>query len=205
MKSFKLMMAAMVWMVAAVVGVNTVWAAGGNWSPLPVSEMAAKGATHVYTIKYSDLAASTSTNTAVIYTNVAVKAKQGVECVAEMLVTAFDTGNTNFTGSTLLKVGDSTDDDMYLTSTELASDGTEVFLKRGVREAQTLTLTTASVAATNGTFACVTNVTIAAVAGQKVYTSDAKLYFTLTPNAEEALSANTSGEVRVYFRIFDAR
>jgi hypothetical protein len=52
----------------------------------------------------------------------------------------------------------------------------------------------------------VTNATVASTAtaaelGRKLYASAGSLVFTLTPNAEEALSANTSGEVRMYLRL----
>jgi hypothetical protein len=55
----------------------------------------------------------------------------------------------------------------------------------------------------------VTNATVASTAtvgvrAPQLYTSAKGLTFTFTPNAEEALSANTSGAVRFFFRIFDA-
>ena len=37
--------------------------------------------------------------------------------------------------------------------------------------------------------------------GRKVYTADDQIEIVFTPNAEEALAANTSGEVRFYFKI----
>jgi len=204
-----------------------------DWLALGVPEMAQhRGATHVAVIDYADLASYTTSNTAAVITN-AILAKTGVEFVELMLDTAFDTGNTNYTGSVAVKVGDGSDDDLFLTSTELASDGSEVFIKYGAPNSATITSTptkqtadflsgvtlqTISLTDTNGvtalavtglvqtTSAVLTNVTVASTAsigelGYKVYSSAGSLVFTLTPNSEEALSANTSGSVRLYFRL----
>lgn len=223
-----------------------------EFQPLSVPEAAWQGATHVAIIKYSDLTTST-TNTAQTLTN-AILANTAVECMGLHLVKAFDTGNTNYTGSVLLTVGDGSDADLFLASTELASDGTEVFVKYGRRDdAITATATsgpvtnlraTASALVTNvkavvtGTMTNVvcaawtgnvsyvesvtletntvlisqtlqTNTVVSAVTaagtsssiGRKLYTAAGDLVFTFTPNTEEALSANTQGEVWVYFRV----
>jgi hypothetical protein len=117
-------MAVAVWM--AVLVAAQAW----QWGALSVPEMAAHGgATHVAIFKYSDFTMAT-TNTAQTFTN-GVAARTGVECMGMVLDAAFDVGTTNYTGSCLLKVGDGSDDDLFLTSTELASDGTEVFVKYG--------------------------------------------------------------------------
>ena len=205
-------------MAIALIGfmfVGVVQAASTTWQTTSVPEMAAhRGATHCVVIKWSDLAASTDTNTAYAFTN-AILAKTGVEFVELMLDKAFDTANTNYTGSVLLKVGDGSDDDLFLTSTELASDGTEVWIKYGPPNAATV-VSTVTAATTNmiylgpgdttNTIAVMTNATVASAAtagelGRKLYASAGSLVFTLTPNAEEALSANTSGEVRMYLRL----
>jgi hypothetical protein len=212
-------------------------AATANWYATSLPEMAAhRGATHYALIKSSDFSAVTTTNTALSITN-AINAKTGVEFVELMMDTAFDTGNTNYTGSVDLKIGDGSDDDLFLTSTELASDGTEVFIKYGPPNAATIAsvLTRQAVNAltnvsaqtytptfiladgtTNTTAICtnvaqlaisvLTNATVASTAtigelGRKLYTSSGQIVFTVTPNTEEALSANTSGEVRCYFRL----
>jgi hypothetical protein len=186
-------------------------AATANWYATSLPEMAAhRGATHYALIKSSDFSAVTTTNTALAITN-AINAKTGVEFVELMMDTAFDTGNTNYTGSVALKIGDGSDDDLFLTSTELASDGTEVFIKYGPPDSATIVSTvtkqTVSLTDTNGVTALVmTNATVASTAtigelGRKLYTSSGQIVFTVTPNTEEALSANTSGEVRCYFRL----
>ncbi|MFA7333532.1 MAG: hypothetical protein WC130_04470 [Kiritimatiellia bacterium] len=117
--------------VALLSWLAPIWSQAASFRPLLEQEQAHLGATHVATITYADFT-ETNTNTAVTLTNVfAVAAKQGVQLMAMQLKTAFTTGNTNYTGSVLVEVGDGTDADLYLTSTELASDGTEVWIKFG--------------------------------------------------------------------------
>lgn len=98
--------------------------------PCTEQEKADLGATHCVTISYKDFTTST-TNTAQTYTSLPVQAKQGVELKAMMLREAFDSASTTYTHSCLLTVGDGNDTDRYLESTELAADGTEVWLKFG--------------------------------------------------------------------------
>lgn len=117
-------MAVVVAMVVAMVTVAQAY----TWRPLSVPEMARWGATHSLEFDYADMVDSTETNTAETIT-IALPAKTAAEFRAIILDTAFDTGNTNYTGSVALTVGDGSDVDLYLTSTELASDGTEVFVK----------------------------------------------------------------------------
>jgi hypothetical protein len=129
------------------------------------------------------------------------------------LVNAFDTGNTNYTGSLSLKVGDGSTTDLYLTSTELASDGTEVWLKFPPPHSATVTATyqTNSFLVAGGTTSTLVTcnaVTAAATIGElgrKLYTSSGSIVATLTPNAEEGVSANTAGEVQIFFRIRQRR
>jgi hypothetical protein len=135
-----------------------VWAGPAmawQWAALSVPEMSAHGgATHMAEFQWSDFT-QTSTNTAQTFTNT-IPAKRSLECIAMMLDTAYTIGTTNYTDSCLLKIGDGSDDDLFLTSTELASDGTEVFIKFG----PPYTYTAASTP-TFTTLAFGTNVTVA--------------------------------------------
>jgi hypothetical protein len=193
----------------AVVMVLAVAVQANEFRALSLPEMAAaNGATHMARFTYADLT-DTNVNTAQSFTNFAVGAKQGVELVCMVLEQAFDTGNTNYTGSCLLTVGDTDDADRFLTSTELASDGTEVFLKFARHEAQapTLTITYTNVVVDDLTNVAVKGVTAAAVQpvlGQQLYTAAKSITATFTPNADEAVDANTAGAVRLYWRVFDA-
>ena len=203
-KTMGLMIAAMLaW--ASVAGATAI-----DGRVLSLQERAAHaGATHCFTVDYSDLA-TTATNTAETLT-FAVSAKQSVRFVSMKLDTAFDTGNTNYTGSLAVTVGDGTDADLYLTSTELASDGSEVFFKfdSGYSSTVTVTPTTTALVYLGATTNLTTNTVVTSIAaayspgalGRKVYTADDTIDFTFTPNTEEATSANTSGLVKFYMII----
>jgi len=144
--------------------------ASAEWRAATQSEMDRTGANRVFEVDYTDLT-TTTTNTAQTLT-VAVPAKAAVQFMLMELDTAFDTANTNYTGSLAVIVGDGSNDDAYLTSTELASDGTEIWKKFGPTATR-----------------------------EKVYTVADTLDFKFTPNTEEAVSANTSGHASFYFRV----
>lgn len=94
-------------------------------------QQAVYGATHFVKIDFTDLTTS-ATNTAQVFTNIfPIVAKMGVQVVAMVLDRPFDSGNTNYTGSTLFQIGDSASSNLFLDTTELNVDGTEVFLKYG--------------------------------------------------------------------------
>jgi len=171
-----------------------------TFRPLPEQEQAYIGATHVATIGYADLT-DTNVNTAQTLTNVvSVEAKQGVQLVAMQLITAFNAGN-NATGSVAVIVGDGTDTDLYLTSTELNSNLTEVWLKYGRSvQAATSGVITNVIGATTNLVTVLTALTDD-VTGRKLYTASDTIDFTFTPNAVNSLSQNTAGEVRFYFKI----
>lgn len=190
-----------------------------EFRPLGVAEMAQWGATHVLDVDYSDLKKiedATTNNTPATIT-VAVPAKTAVELRAMILDEAFDTAETNYTGSCLLQVGDGSDVDLHLTSTELASEGTEVFVKfaplAAATAVSTVTPMTKSVyvaADGEGTNfvaqAVCTNATVAttvsvAELGRKASTSAQNVVLTFTPNADEALADNVQGKVRLFFRL----
>jgi hypothetical protein len=123
-------------MVAALglAGPGLAW----DWYPLSVPEMAANGgATHVALFDYEDFTGAESCWEA--FTN-AIPAKRSVEFVALKLDTAFERTAAT-TSSVSLKIGDGSDDDLFLTATELASDGTEVFIKYGPPHGATVTST----------------------------------------------------------------
>jgi hypothetical protein len=174
---------------------------GATFRPLPNESKADMGATHVAVITSADLAGAT-TNTCTI-TNVVTAAKQGYELVAMVLVTAFVDNATNAHASTAIIVGDGDDDNLYLTSTELNSVGTEVFLKYG-RDAEAVTITNV-VGTTTNTYIVRSAESVAAPAyGQKLYTAAGAITTTFTGTAAYALSTLDAGEVRLYFRVKDA-
>jgi len=98
--------------------------------PLNAAEGAAyDGATHVVIVEDEDLTTATSNTTQTL--TVSVLAKQGIELVAAVLEETFQDAGVSANNSLLITVGDGTDADMYLTSTQLCEDGTEVYLKFG--------------------------------------------------------------------------
>jgi hypothetical protein len=145
----KVMVGLVVAMLGAVVPTQAR-AQGFAWMPLSVPEMAAHGATHMALFTHESFS-ETATNTATSFTN-AVAAGIAVEFVKAVLDTAFDLGtaNTNWLGSMVLRVGDGSTTDLFLSDTELASEGTEVWAKWPP-------LTGYAVTSVNGTF--VTNKT----------------------------------------------
>lgn len=86
-------------------------------------------ANYCMVVTSDDFTATTTNATQTI--TIDMPADSGAQLIYMVMPVAFDTANTNATGSTTLQVGDGTDDDRYLTSTELASDGTEITMKFG--------------------------------------------------------------------------
>jgi hypothetical protein len=158
------------------------WAA--SLRPLTEQERAFYGATHEVEFTYADLT-ETNTNTAQqltfnVYSNTAVR---GVCLVVDE---AF-VGPTNNHFTLSLTVGDEGDTDRYFDATELSSAATNVWVKWPRSTWNT---------------GQSTNVTLAY--GEYVFTttSTTGLQFTVTPNAENAVSEATAGKVRVLLRMF---
>ena len=199
------------WVVMLVVLFMAMFCQAASWRPLPTESKAQMGATHVAVITYADLA-SGATNTFVL-TNAVPAAKQGYELVGMVLVTPFVDNATNGHNSTAIKVGDGDDDDLYLTSTELNIHGTEVYVKFP-REDRTFSTTklTNSIVYLNATTNLATNtiVYVSAAAdagsdfGRKLYTAAGAIKTTFTGTSPYPLSALAAGEVRLYFRVWDA-
>lgn len=200
-------------LVALLLMAMAVLPAGANdYRQLSISEMARFGATHAWTLTYKDFAASTSTNTALAITNV-VAANTAVFFKGMVLNDAFSVETTNYTGSCALIVGNGTDTDLFLASTELASDGSEVYVKYGPPStyAVTATMGTQAVAylglstnALTNTIIFTSNVTAAVtgtILGHVLYSSAGVIVATFTPNTEEALSQNVKGQVTLYLQL----
>ncbi len=106
---------------------------GATFRSLPNESKADFGATHVATITYADLASATNlaAGTYVVSNICPVAAKQSVEMVAMVLVSGFYDTATNGHSSTAVTVGDSTSATTFMTSTELNTNGTAVYIKYG--------------------------------------------------------------------------
>ena len=200
-------------MTVAVVLAVLAWAVPAQaweWLPLDTRQAAVYGATHMARFTYKDM---TATSGSQAFTN-SIPAKYAVEFVQQQLVTPFATAHAYKTNSVALIVGDGSDTDLFLASTELASDGTEVYAKFGPAHGYTITpvvtMQRATVIGATGitNALVVTNVTVTATAaagelGRKLYSTAGNLVFTFTPT-DEALSTQTAGEVRMFFRVFDS-
>jgi len=171
--------------LCAIMGMS---ASAGGVQPLRIEESVAWDATDVAIITYEDLTETTTNVAQTISDVMTVAAKQGLELVAAVLVTPFTDTATNAFASVAVTVGDGTDADLYLTSMELNSYGTEVYLQYG--------RTVWNSGTTN-------NVTLSY--GRKLYTAADTIDFVFTPTTGYALSALDAGEVRFYFRRFRAQ
>jgi hypothetical protein len=126
------------------------WLPAGATSihPLDVNQAAYYGATHMLEITAADLTTA-ATNTAQTITNVFyVASNSTVALVAMELVEEFSDDATNAFNSVTVSVGDGTDTDLYLQTTELAKYGSTVWIKPGRMWE-----------ATNTTVACITGLT----------------------------------------------
>jgi hypothetical protein len=179
-------------MAMAVMSVNAL---AVTCEPLSVPEMAAMDATHVVTLTHADLT-TTNLNTAqtVAVMNVATCS---VELVQMVLITAFD-ATTGVTDRCGIEVGDGTDVDLFMVSTEVDSDGTEVWQKFGRFSANTITTVVESV---TNTYTVLLGSSATERFGRKVYTSADTVDVVATPNSAIAVNDYTAGEIRLYFRV----
>lgn len=191
------------WMVVMVALAWTGCAWAADVYELGLEARANTRATHLVVLTHADLT-ETTTNTAQTLTTVLpVLAKQGVELVAAILKTPFTDDATNAFNSVTLKVGDGTDDDLYLTSTELNSYGTEIFLKFPPVDAITVTATTTSLTnatAITATTSVMSNVVYnsGATTGNLTYVSAVTLSKTPTAVVTAATAANGALGRKVY-------
>lgn len=176
-------------------------------------EAAAYGASYVTIIEYDDFAAFTETNGTHGITS-SIPAKVGLTMAGMILETAFnDARGSASTNSMLLTIGDGSDADYFLTSTEVAADSTEVFVQFSPVGAGTIvsTPTLQTVAVTNSavedTFPAtlVTNLTIASTftgsrLGQKYYSAAGSVVYTFTGAGGVIPSSLTSGKLKIYWR-----
>lgn len=194
MKFGKLIVAVLVIALSAI-GVRAV-----ELGPLPQESRAAWGATHFLRVTHADLT-ETDTNTAQTISSFAVTTNTAVEFVAMVLRRPFDSGDTNYTGSTLITVGDGSDADLFLTSTELNVDGTEVFIQYPPLPAYTISYTVLTNSLTNIYVNAITTTPTGSALGRKVYTANDTIDVVFTPNEEESLSALTNGVVDLLFKL----
>lgn len=161
-------------------------------------EAAAYGASYVTIIKAADMASFTETNGTHGITS-SVPAKVGLTMAGALLSTAFDDARgTASTNSILLTIGDGSDTDYYLASTQIAADSTEVFVQFAPLGAA-LTAQTLALTGTVQNVAVVTNIATS-LQGQKYYSTAGTVVYTLTGAGGVIPSSLTAGELKIYWR-----
>lgn len=117
-----------------LVAVLAVSLAGSSWGakfrPFGTQARVRFDATHFVEITHADLTTAT-TNTAQTLTTMNVLSNQGVQLVAMELIVAFSDDATNGHNTLSVTVGDGTDTDLYLQSTEINGNGSTVWIKYG--------------------------------------------------------------------------
>jgi hypothetical protein len=183
MKKFGLM----VWLeaigLAALMMVSSVRATSFDLVPLGIEDMARYGATHVLDVSYKDwVGYTTSTNTTAVNTN-AIPAGSMVQFVLMKLDGAWDC--ETYTDSLLIYSGWAADTDVFLESTELAKDGTEIFAN------------VTPIVQSEGT-----TVLYRATWGWKYCTTATNILTTFKQNSHgSCISSNIAGRVRLFFNI----
>lgn len=175
-------------------------------------EAAWYGASYVTIIEYDDLAAFTQTNGTHGITN-AVPAKTGLTLAGAILETAFNDSIAlgaagAVTNSIILTVGDGSDADYFLASTEIAADGTEVFVQFSPVGSGTIVVTPQTTliyptGTTNAGPAVMTNATAAftgARLGQKYYAAAGNVVYTFAGSGDTIPANLTQGRLKVYWR-----
>jgi len=145
-----------------------------------------RGWTHTQSVKWSDFAATAADNDTNTFSLFTVPAYSIVRNVGFRLKTAFD--DTGGGSSLTVKIGDATDDDGYVTATQVHLDGTEVFI-----------------AANTGAYFTGTDsgsATTANVVKGKTYTSAAEIKAVFTPSSYELEECN-AGEIIFFAEILD--
>jgi hypothetical protein len=178
---------------------------------------AAYGATYVQTITYADLNAFGAITNVTVGITSSIPAKVGLTMVGLILEEAFqDTGALNTANATTndlqITIGDGSDADYFLTATQIAADGTEVFVQFTPVAAGTIVVTPQTLALT-GTVqnvAVMTNATAAFTGsrlGQKYYSAAGVTVYTFVGAGlkgagipGDVMSAYTSGKLKVYWR-----
>lgn len=176
--------------------------------PLNIEAVALHKATHVCVLTHEDLTTADA-NTAQVIPVLTVPANSLVRVVKSELKVAFKDASDAAFNTNALTIGDGSDADRLLPSTELNVNGTEVILKQGPLGANfaAVTTTDATTEATVYALANALKVALNALIAQLnagpeyVYTSETTVNLTIGSMAEKALADIDVGEVHIYFSI----
>lgn len=190
--------------------------------PLSNDEMAKHGATHLVIVTHEDLTEETA-NTAQTIALLSIPANKAVRFVKHRLITPFKDASDAAFNTTAATIGDGSDADRFLQSTELNENGTEVDLKMGMSAAGVAALTAATVATADGSDAATTQTLANALKAEVnkiitdigairtaligspwfVYTSADTVDLVVNSMADKSLSDIDTGEVHFYFELAD--
>ena len=176
-------------------------------------ESAAYGATYVTIIDAEDLASFGAVTNATVAITSTVPAKVGLTMAGMILEAGFNDsialGATGaITNSILLTVGDGSDADYFLTSTQIAADGTEVFVQFSPVASGTIAITPQTTliypaGTTNAGPAVMTNATAAFTGsrlGAKYYAASGSVVYTLVTAGDTVLEDISTGKLKIYWR-----
>lgn len=175
-----------------------------SFRPLDSIEAATYGASHVQEITYEDMAEWIQTNGTHGVTS-SIPAGSGLTFVGMTLPTAFNDSialgaASAVTNSLLLTVGDGSDVDYYMTSTQIAADGTEVFVQFAPIGGVSITPQTLALTGTVQNVAVVTNVATALL-GDKYFSSAGSVIYTFTGAGGHIPADLEQGAVRLFWRL----
>jgi hypothetical protein len=174
-------------------------------------ESAAYGASYMQIIEYDDLTPFGALTNATVGITSAVPAKVGLTMAGMILEVAFQDGANSganaTTNSITVAIGDGSDADYFLTATEVAADGTEVFVQFSPVASGAIAITPQTVSVTNngGSPAVVvmTNATAAFTGsrlGAKYYASAGVVVYTFATAGDTILGNLQTGRLKVYWR-----
>jgi hypothetical protein len=163
---------------------------------------AAYGATYVQILDFNDLLPFGALTNATVGITSAVPAKVGLTMAGMILETAFqdnaNSGANQTTNSITLSVGDGTTATYYMSATEIAADGTEVFVQFAPLGAA-ITIQDLALTGTVQNVKVVTNV-VTSLQGQKYYAAAGVKVYTFTTAGDTILGNMTAGRLKVYWR-----
>lgn len=157
---------------------------------LPVESAAALGYNYEVVITHEDLTAAGTTQTL----TATIPANHYVKGGLHVLDTEFTDGGATI-GTVSYTVGDGSDADLYLTSTQVESSGAVVSYKAPINGPQLAANMTSSTTAAEVALAF-------AAQNGKVYTSADTLDFAFTANADQLANLN-AGKLRFFFSMVD--
>lgn len=189
MRFERLAVTVLVGCLAALVGVRMALATEVKLQEMPVQGKAAFGATHMLELSYEDFSGYVGSNITAVNTN-SLPAGTLIEFKGMRLVTPFNS-TLSAADATAVYCGLASDTDRFLSSTTIASDGTEVFWSAG----------NPFLLEQGNYISGGTNVVTNVVPTAHYTASGTNLLTTLRDNSLGCLGTNVAGKVQLFFRL----